>query len=107
MNLDALDRDKSKSAYLKSQPDGNCTRFSFGEFGDEGASFNAAYYCSVLQDYDINARHIGNQVILDNADCERAIEALNLEKRKSRGYGSRARRDVHAPALHGPYRRGI
>ncbi len=87
MNLDALDRDKSKSAYLKSQPDGNCTRFSFGEFGDEGASFNAAYYCSVLQDYDINARHIGNQVILDNADCERAIEALNLEKRKVEAMG--------------------
>lgn len=87
MNLDALDKDKSKTAYLKSQPDGNCTRFSFGEFGDEGASFNAAYYCSVLQDYDINARHIGNQIILDNADCERAIEALNLEKSKVEAMG--------------------
>ena len=87
MNLDALDKDKSKTAYLKSQPDGNCTRFSFGEFGDEGASFNAAYYCSVLQDYDINARHIGNQIILDNADCERAIDALNLEKSKVEAMG--------------------
>lgn len=87
LNLDALDREKSKTTYLKSQPDGNCTRFSFGEFGDEGASFNAAYYCSVLQDYDINARHIGNQIILDNADCERAIDALNLEKQKVEAMG--------------------
>lgn len=87
MNLDALDKDKSKTAYLKSQPDGNCTRFSFGEFGDEGASFNAAYYCSVLQDYDINARHIGNQIILDNADTDKALEALDLERKKVEAMG--------------------
>lgn len=87
MNLDALDKDKSKTAYLKSQPDGNCTRFSFGEFGDEGASFNAAYYCSVLQDYDINARHIGNQIILDNADTNKALEALDLERKKVEAMG--------------------
>lgn len=87
MNLDALDNDKSKTAYLKSQPDGNCTRFSFGEFGDEGASFNAAYYCSVLQDYDINARHIGNQIILDNADTNKALEALDLERKKVEAMG--------------------
>lgn len=87
MNFDALDKDKSKTAYLKSQPDGNCTRFSFGEFGDEGASFNAAYYCSVLQDYDINARHIGNQIILDNADTDKALEALDLERKKVEAMG--------------------
>lgn len=87
MDLDALDRDKSKSAYLKSQPDGNYTRFSFGEFGDEGASFNAAYYCSVLQDYDISARHIGNQVILDYADTNKALEALDIERKKVEAMG--------------------
>lgn len=87
MDLDALDKDKSKSDYLKSQPDGNCTRFSFGEFGDEGASFNAAYYCSVLQDYDINARHIGNQVILDYADTNKALEALDIERKKVEAMG--------------------
>lgn len=87
MDLDALDKDKSKSDYLKSQPDGNCTRFSFGEFGDEGASFNAAYYCSVLQDYDINARHIGNQIILDNADTNKALEALDIERKKVEAMG--------------------
>lgn len=87
MNLDALDKDKSKTAYFKSQPDGNYTRFSFGEFGDEGASFNAAYYCSVLQDYDINARHIGNQIILDNADPDKALEALDLERKKVEAMG--------------------
>ena len=87
MDLDALDKDKSKSDYLKSQPDGNCARFSFGEFGDEGASFNAAYYCSVLQDYDINARHIGNQVILDYADTNKALEALDIERKKVEAMG--------------------
>lgn len=87
MDLDAFDKDKSKSAYLKSQPDGNCTRFSFGEFGDEGASFNAAYYCSVLQDYDINARHVGNQIILDNADTNKALEALDIERKKVEAMG--------------------
>lgn len=87
MDLDALDKDKSKSAYLKSQPDGNCTRFSFGESGDEAASFNAAYYCSVLQDYDINARHVGNQIFLDNADTNKALEALDIERKKVEAMG--------------------
>lgn len=86
-NVNQLEKGKSGKAYLDSKKDGNCTRFSFGKYGDEGASFNAAYYCSVLQDYDINARHIANQIILDNADVDRALNALNLEKSKVEAMG--------------------
>lgn len=87
INLKRLEENKPDKGYIKSKPDGDCTRFSFGEFGDEGASFNAAYYCSVLQDYDINARHVGNQVILDKSDEALALQALDLEKQKVEAMG--------------------
>lgn len=87
INLKRLEENKQDKGYIKSKSDGDCARFSFGEFGDEGASFNAAYYCSVLQDYDINARHVGNQVILDKADEILALQALDLEKQKVEAMG--------------------
>ena len=87
INLDRLEKSKSDKSYIKSQPDGDCTRFTFGEFGNEGASFNAAYYCSVLQDYDINARHVGNQVILNKADEARGMQVLCLERQKIEAMG--------------------
>lgn len=87
INLKRLEENKPDKGYLKSQPDGDCTRFSFGEFGDEGASFNAAYYCSVLQDYDINARHVSNQIILNKADTNKALEALDIERKKVEAMG--------------------
>ena len=87
INLKRLEENKPDKGYLKSQPDGDCTRFSFGEFGDEGASFNAAYYCSVLQDYDINARHVSNQIILNKADTDKALEALDIERKKVEAMG--------------------
>lgn len=87
INLKQLEENKPDKGYLKSQPDGDCTRFSFGEFGDEGASFNAAYYCSVLQDYDINARHVSNQIILNKADTNKALEALDIERKKVEAMG--------------------
>lgn len=87
INLDRIEKSKSDKGYLKSQPDGDCTRFSFGEFGDEGASFNAAYYCSVLQDYDINARHVSNQIILNKADTDKALEVLDIERKKVEAMG--------------------
>lgn len=87
INLKRLEENKPDKGYLKSQPDGDCTRFSFGEFGDEGASFTAAYYCSVLQDYDINARHVSNQIILNKADTDKALEALDIERKKVEAMG--------------------
>lgn len=87
INLDRLEKSKSDKGYIKSQPDGDCTRFTFGEFGNEGESFIAAYYCSVLQDYDINARHVGNQVILNKADETRGMQVLDLEKQKVEAMG--------------------
>lgn len=87
INLKRLEENKPDKGYLKSQPDGDCTRFSFGEVGDEGASFNAAYYCSVLQDYDINARHVSNQIILNKADTNKALEALDIERKKVEAMG--------------------
>lgn len=87
INLDRLEKSKSDKGYIKSQPDGDCTRFTFGEFGNEGESFIAAYYCSVLQDYDINARHVGNQVILNKADEARGMQVLDLEKQKVEAMG--------------------
>ena len=87
INLKRLEENKPDKGYLKSQPDGDCTRFSFGEFGDEGASFNAAYYCSVLQDYNINARHVSNQIILNKADTNKALEALDIERKKVEAMG--------------------
>ena len=87
INLDRIEKSKSDKSYIKSQPDGDCTRFTFGEFGNEGASFNAAYYCSVLQDYDINARHVGNQVILNKADEARGMQVLDLERQKVEAMG--------------------
>lgn len=87
INLKRLEENKPDKGYLKSQAGGDCTRFSFGEFGDEGASFNAAYYCSVLQDYDINARHVGNQIILNKADTNKALEALDIERKKVEAMG--------------------
>lgn len=87
LEADIIDKDKATKGYIKSRPDGDCTRFSFGEFGDEGASFNAAYYCSVLQDYDINARHVSNQIILNKADTGKALEALDIERKKVEAMG--------------------
>lgn len=87
LEADIIDKDKATKGYIKSRPDGDCTRFSFGEFGDEGASFNAAYYCSVLQDYDINARHVSNQIILNKADTDKALEALDIERKKVEAMG--------------------
>lgn len=87
INLKRLEENKPDKGYLKSQPDGDCTRFSFGEFGDEGACFTAAYYCSVLQDYDINARHVSNQIILNKADTDKALEALDIERKKVEAMG--------------------
>lgn len=87
LEADIIDKDKATKGYIKSHPDGDCTRFSFGEFGDEGASFNAAYYCSVLQDYDINARHVSNQIILNKADTDKALEALDIERKKVEAMG--------------------
>lgn len=87
INLKRLEENKPDKGYFKSQPDGDCTRLSFGEFGDEGASFNAAYYCSVLQDYDINARHVSNQIILNKADTDKALEALDIERKKVEAMG--------------------
>lgn len=87
IDLYRIEKSKSDKGYIKSLPDGDCTRFSFGEFGNEGASFNAAYFCSVLQDYDINARHVGNQVILNKADADRGMQILDLEKQKVEAMG--------------------
>lgn len=87
LDADIIDRDKATKGYIKSRPDGDYTRCSFGEFGDEGASFNAAYYCSVLQDYDINARHVSNQIILNKADTDKALEALDIERKKVEAMG--------------------
>lgn len=87
LDADIIDRDKATKGYIKSRPDGDYTRFSFGEFGDEGASFNAAYYCSVLQDYDINARHVSNQIILNKADTDKALEAIDIERKKVEAMG--------------------
>lgn len=87
IELGNLEKSKSDKGYLKSQSDGECTRFSLGKAGDEAASFNAAYYCSVLQDYNINARHIGNEIVLDKADEGRALEAMDIEKRKVEAMG--------------------
>ena len=85
IDLYRIEKSKSDKGYIKSLPDGDCTRFSFGESGNEGASFNAAYFCSVLQDYDINARHVGNQVILNKADADRGMQILDLEKLEAMG----------------------
>lgn len=87
IDLYRIEKSKSDKGYIKSLPDGDCTRFSFGEFGNEGASLNAAYFCSVLQDYDINARHVGNQVILNKADADRGMQILDLEKQKVEAMG--------------------
>lgn len=87
INLDKLDKGKADKGYIKSLPDGDCTRFTFGEFENEASSFNAAYYCSVLQDYDINARHIGNQVIVNVGDRDRALDAIHIEERKIEAMG--------------------
>lgn len=87
INLDKLDKGKADKGYIKSLPDGDCTRFTFGEFENEASSFNAAYYCSILQDYDINARHIGNQVIVNKGDAEQALEALDIEGKKIQAMG--------------------
>lgn len=87
IDLDRLDKSKSDNGYIKSLPDGDCTRVSFGEFENEASSFNAAYFCSVLQDYDINARHVGNQVILNKADEARGMQVLNLERQKVEAMG--------------------
>ena len=87
INLDKLDKGEADKGYIKSLPDGDCTRFTFGEFENEASSFNAAYYCSVLQDYDINARHIGNQVIVNVGDRDRALEALDIEGKKIQAMG--------------------
>lgn len=87
IELGNLEKSKSDKGYLKSQSDGECTRFSLGKAEDEAASFNAAYYCSVLQDYNINARHIGNEIVLDKADERRALEAMDIEKRKVEAMG--------------------
>lgn len=87
IDLYRIEKSKSDKGYIKSQSDGDCTRFSFGEFGNEGASLNAAYFCSVLQDYDINARHVGNQVILNKADADRGMQILDLEKQKVEAMG--------------------
>lgn len=87
INLDKLEKGKSDKGYIKSLPDGDCTRFTFGEFENEASSFNAAYYCSILQDYDIDARHIGNQVIVGKGDAEQALEALDIEGKKIQAMG--------------------
>lgn len=87
INLDRIENGKSDKGYIKSQPDGDFTRFTFGEFGNESASFNAAYYCSVLQDYDISARHLGNQVILNKANADKANEAIYIEEKKIEAMG--------------------
>ena len=87
IDLYRIEKSKSDKGYIKSLPDGDCTRFSFGEFGNEGASLNAAYFCSVLQDYDINARHVGNHVILNKADADRGMQILDLEKQKVEAMG--------------------
>lgn len=87
IDLDRLEKSKSDNGYIKSLPDGDCTRVSFGEFENEASSFNAAYFCSVLQDYDINARHVGNQVILNKADEARGMQVLNLERQKVEAMG--------------------
>lgn len=87
INLKRLEENKHDKGYIKSKSDGDCTRFSFGEFGNEAASFNAAYFCSVLQDYDINARHVGNQVIVEKANADKAIEAIDIEEKKIEAMG--------------------
>lgn len=87
INLDRIEKSKSDKGYIKSQPDGDCTRFTFGEFENEASSFNAAYYCSILQDYDINARHIGNQIIVSKSDKDRAREAIDIEGKKIEAMG--------------------
>lgn len=84
---DLKEKAKTAKPYLDSKPDGNCTRFTFGDPNDQGACFNAAYYCSVLQDYDINARHIGNQVVVNNADKDLAFQAIDLERQKVEAMG--------------------
>lgn len=107
INLDKLDKGKADKGYIKSLPDGDCTRFTYGEFENEASSFNAAYYCSILQDYDINARHIGNQVIVNKGDADHALEVLDIEGKKIQAMGPERGEPVHAPALQGPHRRGI
>lgn len=87
VDLDRLEKSKSDEGYIKSLPDGDCTRFTFGEFENEASSFNAAYFCSVLQDYDINARHIGNQIIVSKGDADRSFKAINIEGRKIEAMG--------------------
>lgn len=87
INLKRLEENKPDKGYIKSQPDGDCTRFTFGEFENEASSFNAAYFCSVLQDYDINARHIGNQIIVSKGDADRSFKAINIEGRKIEAMG--------------------
>lgn len=87
INLDRIEKGKSDKGYIKSQPDGDFTRFTFGEFGNEAESFNAAYYCSVLQDYDISARHLGNQIILSKANADKATEAIYIEEKKIEAMG--------------------
>lgn len=88
LDADLLDKDKATKGYIKSRPDGDYRRFSFGESNDEAASFNAAYYCSVLQDYDINARNEGNEIIVDKAYAGKALEALDIEGKKVEAMGS-------------------
>lgn len=87
VDLDRLEKSKSDEGYIKSLPDGDCTRFTFGESENEASSFNAAYFCSVLQDYDINARHIGNQIIVSKGDADRSFKAINIEGRKIEAMG--------------------
>lgn len=87
LDADLIDKDKATKGYIKSRPDGDYRRFSFGESNDEAASFNAAYYCSVLQDYDINARHVGNEIIVDKAYAGNALEAIDIEGKKIEAMG--------------------
>lgn len=87
LEAEAIDNKRATKGYVKSKPDGDCTRLSFGKIENEASSFNAAYFCSVLQDYDINARHIANQVIIDTADTEQALEALDIERQKVEAMG--------------------
>lgn len=87
LDADLIDKDKATKGYIKSRPDGDYRRFSFGESNDEAASFNAAYYCSVLQDYDINARHEGNEIIVDKAYAGNALEAIDIEGKKIEAMG--------------------
>lgn len=87
LDADLIDKDKATKGYIKSRPDGDYRRFSFGESNNEAASFNAAYYCSVLQDYDINARHDGNEIIVDKAYAGNALEAIDIEGKKIEAMG--------------------